>query len=169
MKLNIIRTILIIALIGTFSTIFGFSNQDSKTSGGISQKVAEFVIKFIPSIQQAERNQREEVIDRIESVIRKIAHFSIYTLVGFLLMSLMGTYKIKEINQIGTSLIIGVIYASTDEIHQAFIPGRGPQITDVILDSLGVLTGIFISMLLIETIRRITKKKYDNMNIKHLN
>ena len=169
MKLNIIRTILIIALIGTFSTIFGFSNQDSKTSGGISQKVAEFVIKFIPSIQQAERNQREEVIDRTESVIRKIAHFSIYTLVGFLLMSLMGTYKIKEINQIGTSLIIGVIYASTDEIHQAFIPGRGSQITDVILDSLGVLTGIFISMLLIETIRRITKKKYDDINIKYLN
>ena len=155
MKINIIRTILIVALIGTFSIIFGFSNQDSKTSGGISQKVAEFVIKFIPSIQQAEGNQREEVIDRIESVIRKIAHFSIYTLVGFLLMSLMSTYKIKEINQIGTSLIIGVIYASTDEIHQAFIPGRGPQITDVMLDSLGVLTGIFISLLLLEIIRKI--------------
>lgn len=169
MKTNIIRTILIVALIGTFSIIFGFSNQDSKTSGGISQKVTEFIIKFIPSIQQTEENQREEIIDRIESVIRKIAHFSIYTLVGFLLMSLMGTYKIKEINQIGTSLIIGVIYASTDEIHQAFIPGRGPQITDVMLDSLGVLTGIFISMLLIETIRRITKKKYNDINIKHLN
>ena len=169
MKTNIIRTILIVALIGTFSIIFGFSNQDSKTSGGISQKVTEFIIKFIPSIQQKEENQREEVIDIIESVIRKIAHFSIYTLVGFLLMSLMGTYKIKEINQIGTSLIIGVIYASTDEIHQAFIPGRGPQITDVMLDSLGVLTGIFISMLLIEIIRRITKKTYNNINIKNLN
>lgn len=169
MKINIIRAILIIALIGTFSIIFGFSNQDSKTSGGISQKVTEFIIKFIPSIQQKEENQREEVIDRIESVIRKIAHFSIYTLVGFLLMSLMSTYKIKEINQIGTSLIIGVIYASTDEIHQAFIPGRGPQITDVMLDSLGVLTGIFISMLLIEIIRRITKKTYNNINIKNLN
>lgn len=169
MKINIIRAILIIALIGTFSIIFGFSNQDSKTSGGISQKVTEFIIKFIPSIQQKEENQREEVIDIIESVIRKIAHFSIYTLVGFLLMSLMSTYKIKEINQIGTSLIIGVIYASTDEIHQAFIPGRGPQITDVMLDSLGVLTGIFISMLLIEIIRRITKKTYNNINIKNLN
>ena len=95
MKTNIIRTILIVALIGTFRIIFGFSNQDSKTSGGISQKVTEFIIKFIPSIQQTEENQREEIIDRIESVIRKIAHFSIYTLVGFLLMSLMGTYKIK--------------------------------------------------------------------------
>ena len=169
MKINIIRAILIIALIGTFSIIFGFSNQDSKTSGGISQKVTEFIIKLIPSIQQKEENQREEVIDIIESVIRKIAHFSIYTLVGFLLMSLMSTYKIKEINQIGTSLIIGVIYASTDEIHQAFIPGRGPQITDVMLDSLGVLTGIFISMLLIEIIRRITRKTYNNINIKNLN
>ena len=169
MKINIIRAILIIALIGTFSIIFGFSNQDSKTSGGISQKVTEFIIKFIPSIQQKEENQREEVIDIIESVIRKIAHFSIYTLVGFLLMSLMSTYKIKEINQIGTSLIIGVIYASTDEIHQAFIPGRGPQVTDVILDSMGVLTGIFISFLFIEIIRKITKKKYNNIDIKHLN
>ena len=159
MKINIIRVILIIALIGTFSIIFGFSNQDSKTSGGISQKVTEFIIKFIPSIQQTEENQKEEIIDRIESVIRKIAHFSIYTLVGFLLMSLMGTYKMKEIDQIGTSLIIGVIYASTDEIHQAFIPGRGPQITDVMLDSLGVLTGIFIAILLLEIFRKINNNR----------
>lgn len=159
MKINIIRVILIIALIGIFSIIFGFSNQDSKTSGGISQKVTEFIIKFIPSIQQTEENQREEIIDRIESVIRKIAHFSIYTLVGFLLMSLMSTYKMKEIDQIGTSLIIGVIYASTDEIHQAFIPGRGPQITDVMLDSLGVLTGIFIAILLLEIFRKINNNR----------
>ena len=159
MKINIIRVILIIALIGTFSIIFGFSNQDSKTSGGISQKVTEFIIKFIPSIQQTEENQKEEIIDRIESVIRKIAHFSIYTLVGFLLMSLMSTYKMKEIDQIGTSLIIGVIYASTDEIHQAFIPGRGPQITDVMLDSLGVLTGIFIAILLLEIFRKINNNR----------
>ena len=159
MKINIVRVILIIALIGTFSIIFGFSNQDSKTSGGISQKVTEFIIKFIPSIQQTEENQREEIIDRIESVIRKIAHFSIYTLVGFLLMSLMSTYKMKEIDQIGTSLIIGVIYASTDEIHQAFIPGRGPQITDVMLDSLGVLTGIFIAILLLEIFRKINNNR----------
>lgn len=159
MKINIIRVILIIALIGTFSIIFGFSNQDSKTSGEMSQKITDFVIKFIPSIQQTEENQKEEIIDRIESVIRKIAHFSIYTLVGFLLMSLMSTYKMKEIDQIGTSLIIGVIYASTDEIHQAFIPGRGPQITDVMLDSLGVLTGIFIAILLLEIFRKINNNR----------
>ena len=169
MKINIVRAILIILLIGTFSIIFGFSNQDSKKSGGLSQKVAEFVVRFIPNLEQLEQEQKTVITDRIESVIRKIAHFTIYTLVGFLLMSLMCTYELKQLDQISTSLIIGVIYASTDEIHQAFIPGRGPQITDVMLDSLGVLTGIFISLLVVETIRKITKKKYNNINIKDLN
>ena len=149
--------------------IFGFSNQDSKKSGGLSQKIAEFAVKFIPNLEQIEQEQKIELTDRIESVIRKIAHFTIYTLAGFLLMSLMCTYKLKQLDQVSISLIIGVIYASTDEIHQAFIPGRGPQITDVMLDSLGVLTGIFISLLVVETIRKITKKKYNNINIKDLN
>lgn len=165
MKLNVIRTILIILLFGTFSIIFGFSSQNAETSGGISKKVTEYIIRFIPSIQELEENQKIEISQRVEKVVRKIAHFTIYTLVGFLLMSLMCTYNLKEIDQIGTSLIIGVIYASTDEIHQAFIPGRGPQITDVMLDSLGILTGIFISLLLIETVRRITKNKYKDIDI----
>lgn len=169
MKINIVRAILIILLIGTFSIIFGFSNQDSKKSGGLSQKVAEFVVRFVPNLEQLEQEQKTVITDRIESVIRKIAHFTIYTLVGFLLMSLMCTYKLKQLDQVSISLIIGVIYASTDEIHQAFIPGRGPQVTDVMLDSLGVLTGIFISLLVVEIIRKITKKNYDNINIKDLN
>ena len=169
MKINIVRAILIILLIGTFSIIFGFSNQDSKKSGGLSQKVAEFVVRFVPNLEQLEQEQKTVITDRIESVIRKIAHFTIYTLVGFLLMSLMCTYKLKQLDQVSISLIIGVIYASTDEIHQAFIPGRCPQVTDVMLDSLGVLTGIFISLLVVEIIRKITKKNYDNINIKDLN
>lgn len=158
MKLNIIRGILILALIGTFSIIFGFSNQDSKTSGGISQKVTDILVKYIPAIQNAEEPQKQEMIDRTESVVRKIAHFSIYTLVGILLMGLMSTYKLKELDRIATSLIIGMIYASTDEIHQAFIPGRGPLITDVILDTLGVITGIFLLMLIIEVFGKIGRK-----------
>ena len=147
MKLNIIRGILITSLIAIFVTIFGFSNQNSETSSGLSQKVTNFVVEFIPSIKNMPEPEKENVIDRIESIIRKIAHYSIYTLVGILLMSLMSTYKIKELDRIAVSLIIGVIYASTDEIHQAIVPGRGPLITDVILDSMGVLTGIFIVML----------------------
>lgn len=168
MKLNIIRMILIIFLIGIFTTIFGFSNQNSEVSGGISKKVTEYIVKFFPSIEKNSEIKKQEIMNRLEKIIRKIAHFSIYTLVGLLLMGLMKTYRITEIDQVGLSMIIGIIYASTDEIHQAFIPGRSAQLTDVMLDSIGVLTGVFIVMLLLEIIRRIKKNRYNNIDIMHL-
>ena len=168
MKLNIIRMILIIFLIGIFTTIFGFSNQNSEVSGGISKKVTEYIVKFFPSIEKNSEIKKQEIMNKLEKIIRKIAHFSIYTLVGLLLMGLMKTYKIKEIDQVGLSMIIGIIYASTDEIHQAFIPGRSAQLTDVMLDSIGDLTGVFIVMLLLEIIRRIKKNRYNNIDIMHL-
>ena len=163
MKLNIIRGILITALIAIFVTIFGFSNQNSETSSGLSRKVTNFVVEIIPSIKNMQEPEKENVVDRIESVVRKIAHYSIYTIVGILLMSLMSTYKLKELDRIAVSLIIGVIYASTDEIHQAFVPGRGPLVTDVILDSIGVLTGICIVLLVYKIICKMYLPKCNNM------
>ena len=163
MKLNIIRGILITTLIAIFVTIFGFSNQNAETSSGLSQKVANFVVEIVPSIKNMPEQEKEEVVDRIESVVRKIAHYSIYTLVGILLMSLMSTYKIKELDRIAVSLIVGVIYASTDEIHQVFVPGRGPLVTDVILDSIGVLTGICIVLLVYKIICKMCIHKCNNM------
>lgn len=163
MKLNIIRGVLITALIAIFVTIFGFSNQNSETSSGLSQKVTNFVVEFIPSIENMSEPEKENAVDRIESIVRKVAHYSIYTLEGILLMSLMSTYKIKELDRIAVSLIVGVIYASTDEIHQAFVPGRGPLVADVILDSMGVLTGIFIVMLVYKIICKMCRHKYNNI------
>lgn len=40
-------------------------------------------------------------------------------------MAFVSTYKIKERNRIFISLILGIIYAISDEIHQAFIPRKG--------------------------------------------
>ena len=40
------------------------------------------------------------------------------------------------------------IYACIDEIHQLFIPGRGSQIRDVLIDSIGAIMGlIFINLI----------------------
>ena len=163
MKLNIIRGILITALIAIFVTIFGFSNQNSETSAGLSQKVTNFVVEFVPSIKNMPEKEKEQAEYIIEKVIRKIAHYSIYTLVGILLMALMSTYKIKELDRIAISMIIGVIYAATDEIHQAFVPGRGPLVTDVILDSIGVLTGICIVLLVYKIICKMCRHKCKNI------
>lgn len=156
MKINIIRAILITLLIGTFGIIFGFSSQNSTQSAGISRKITNAIITNIKSIEEKDDASKEEILSKIEHIIRKIAHFSIYTLVGILLMSLCKTYKLKEFDRFSISLISGLIYASSDEIHQAFVPGRGPMLTDVLIDTSGVTVGI----LLVIVIFKIYKKYF---------
>jgi VanZ family protein len=74
-------------------------------------------------------------------VVRKCAHFIEYFILGILLF--MGFKDINRLKQtFSISLLLGVIYAATDEIHQYFIPGRAMSIKDVFIDSLGVLTGL---------------------------
>ena len=121
-KIIILRIFLVIMLLCTFGMIFGFSGQDAKKSSSVSRMVTEAITKNIKSIQEKPEKEKQSILSRIEKIIRKIAHFSIYTIVGFLLMALLETFNIKEIDRFATSLIIGVVYASSDEIHQCFTP-----------------------------------------------
>jgi len=81
MKKNIIRGILILLLFCTFGIIFGFSSQNAEKSGGISQKITEVLTSKMKWIQEKPETEKEQILNRIESIIRKIAHFSIYTIV----------------------------------------------------------------------------------------
>lgn len=159
MQKNVLRGILIILLLCTFYIIFGFSSQDGEKSGGISKRITDFILEKSSKYNSLEMSEKEQVNKRTERIIRKIAHFSIYTLVGFLLMALFSTYEnIKRKNQIYISTMLGILYAISDEIHQSFTPGRGPKITDVFIDSLGVFFGITVILLILEVINRKNKK-----------
>lgn len=158
MKKNILRIILILLLLGTFYIIFGFSSQDGEKSGSISKRITEKIATLIPQIQEKSKLEKENIMNTMERIIRKMAHFSIYTLVGLLLMTLVSTYNIKEKNRLIITLTTGIIYASSDEIHQSFVPGRSPMITDIVIDTMGVILGI----LLIILGKKIIKKYREN-------
>lgn len=160
MKKNIIRIILYILLFITFFIIFGFSSQDGEKSGGVSQKVTTAVLNSVPQYKQLETNEKQKVFHRTESVIRKIAHFSIYAVVGALLMGITSTYNISNKNRIIISLVVGVIYAGLDEIHQSFSPGRTPKFTDVYIDTLGISLGIIVILLVIKIYNKYLKKSH---------
>lgn len=159
MKINLLRIVLLILLFGTFYIIFGFSSQDGEESGGISSRVTEFILEKSNTYKNIEENRQDEIFERTEKIIRKIAHLSIYALVGSLLMGLVSTFKLKEKTRILISLILGVLYAASDEIHQLFSPGRSAQITDVYIDTLGVLVGIFVILLFIKIFEKIKLQK----------
>lgn len=147
-KINILRIILIILLLCTFFIIFGFSSQNGEQSGGISRKVTEIILKASSSYNKLEEEEKEIVLHRTESIIRKVAHFSIYAVVGFLLMGLLSTYKIKDKWRLIMTIGIGILYAISDEFHQSFSPGRSPKVTDVYIDTLGVIVGALLVILI---------------------
>ena len=164
-KINILRVILIILLLMMFGTIFNFSNQNGEKSGSLSREVTEKVTKNINSIQQLEKSEKEKVLRKIEHCIRKLAHFSLYFIVGILTMSLMCTFDLKNVKRVFISLGIGAIYASTDEFHQLFIPDRTASIVDILIDSSGVFVGILCVWCVVKIFLSVKK---DVINEKHV-
>ena len=75
-------------------------------------------------------------------IVRKLAHFCEYMLEGFLLMLCMRVYSRHPLRHITVPMLGGVLTALTDETIQLFSEGRSSQVTDVWLDSAGVLAGI---------------------------
>lgn len=142
MKLNIIRSIIILLLFGTFFLIFDFSSQDAEESSGISKKVSEVIVNIFN--KNASQEEKTQIINNMQHIVRKLAHFSIYTVIGFLLMLLILTYKIPIEKRVIISFVIGFIYACSDEIHQLFVAGRSGEIRDVLIDTSGVFIGICI-------------------------
>lgn len=47
----------------------------------------------------------------------------------------------------GFALLICVLYAISDEVHQKFIPGRSGEVRDVIIDTAGASVGISVYLL----------------------
>ena len=79
-------------------------------------------------------------------IVRKLAHFCEYTLEGFLLMLCMRVYTRRYVRHISVPMLGGVLTAMADETIQIYTPGRSSQVTDVWLDSAGVLAGILIAL-----------------------
>ena len=122
MKKTIIRIISMFLLILTFIIIFGFSAQNGEESGSLSNKVTTVLVNHFPYTKGLSIETKQELIEYYEPIVRKLAHFSIYTVVGISIMTFVCTYNLKVRTRIGTSLLVGIIYAISDEFHQSFIP-----------------------------------------------
>ena len=136
-KKNLIfkRVLFLILLAIAFYIIFNFSAQNGEISGSLSKKVTEFIVKVISKVKTMDINEQLHWIEKLHPIIRKLAHFGVYTVVGFSIMGFMCTFDMRNIFKFFISLGIGVTYAITDEVHQSFIPGRTASIWDVLIDS----------------------------------
>lgn len=122
MKKVIVRIISMFLLLITFFIIFNFSAQNAEESGGLSNKITTTFINNFPYTKNLSVETRQKLIEHTEPIVRKLAHFSIYTVVGMCIMAFMCTFILKLRTKLGISLIVGFIYAVSDEYHQSFVP-----------------------------------------------
>ena len=92
-------------------------------------------------------------ISLLTLVIRKLAHFSEYLVLGLLIYNYFKDCDKK----IYSSILICFAYAISDEIHQLFVSGRSFQIGDIIIDTIGAIIGILM-FYLIKNKSKILKK-----------
>ena len=138
--------------------VFNFSNQGGTESSGTSSKVTKVVVNIVIKDKE-EPNQ--QTIEKIEKIVRKGAHYTIYTIGGFLIMSYTYSLEKTKKQKILYSLLFGAFYASTDELHQYFVPGRSARLFDVGIDTLGVFTGIIIYLGVMTLMDRLFKNNVD--------
>lgn len=134
------KIIYLIFILAWMILIFCLSNQpaddSTKLSDGFIEKTIGNVYKLYDNNVSNER--LEHIKKKYSHPVRKMAHFTIYLILGLLVFNYRKLYNTNII----FPLIICLLYAMSDEIHQLFIMGRSCEIMDVIIDTTGSLIGI---------------------------
>jgi len=77
-------------------------------------------------------------IEDMNFVFRKTAHITEYFVLTFWAFRALQYGKPRiTLKNIAMGMVIAVLYACTDEIHQAFVPHRSSSFNDVMIDSIG--------------------------------
>jgi len=81
-------------------------------------------------------------------IIRKCAHFTEYFILSLLILrGIRGERRETHLRWALVAIIVVAGYASLDELHQAFVPGRTPAVTDVLLDTTGGIAAQVVAAL----------------------
>lgn len=134
------KIILWALVIGCMALIFSFSAQGADDSMDLSDGLLHAILRVLHI------SLPESVITFLRVFIRKVAHFSIYMLLGFFMYLLMHTgYSVKEKASAWQAVLYSFLYAVTDEVHQMFVPGRSCMLKDVVIDTWGASFGVAIA------------------------
>lgn len=147
---NIIKRItgVVITLI-CMTVIFSFSAEDSGESTETSISVTEMSAQIlIQDYDKLEKPQQQLIVENLNPFIRKLAHFSLYMLLGTSLYFTARSFAPPIKKKAVAAITVGAAYAVIDEIHQIFVPGRSAQITDVLIDTSGIITAVLIYWLI---------------------
>lgn len=141
-------------VVGLMGMIFIFSAQPATQSALLSGSIVNVLVQHLVSnFHSISSSEQAIIIQNWSFMVRKAAHATIYTLLGF--MTMLAAYKTAKRKpfkitfskpfQTFIVLLICGFYAMSDEIHQVFVPGRSSELRDIIIDLTGAVFGIAIA------------------------
>ena len=77
----------------------------------------------------------------LDFILRKIGHLVVFGVLAVLLFEALGGTTRRRLV---VAFTLTVLYAVSDELHQAFVAGRGPAATDVVIDAAGAALALFM-------------------------
>jgi VanZ family protein len=72
------------------------------------------------------------------------AHFAEYGVLAALLWLALGGTPVLARHAASLAFVVAVLYAISDEFHQSFVPGRYPDLRDVLVDAAGALAALLL-------------------------
>lgn len=142
--------------------IFWFSSKTADESTEQSNSIG-FIVGLVMNHGFSTWSYLERLAyaEKISHFVRKTAHATEYAILGWFLFEAIArpvnSTHIKRLSYMSLiSFIIAALYGASDELHQHFVPGRSPQLGDVMIDGLGAL--LMITVLFIFYWRKLCTK-----------
>lgn len=133
--------------------IYIFSSKPAEISGQSSMIVTNLLYSTFEAVtgQVKLGADRENVLMKLDHIIRKGAHMTEYALLS---LAIAWPLWISKPRLRGTKLAIvaigiTVIYAATDEYHQTLVAGRSGELRDVFIDSIGACIGFIVFSIIV--------------------
>ena len=155
----ILRILLTLACALTFAWIFSNSlktgTESSSQSLAVTNAVQDTAQVIAPSSSIATATGAD--YDKLHSIIRSIAHFSEFALLGALLIACYFSYtRDKSLCVLPFGLI--VLTPIIDECLQISTGGRGAEMKDILLDTAGGFLGALVGLIAVGLVWLIVKK-----------
>lgn len=139
-------------VVGWMLVIFLLSAQPGGESSSLSDSVVQVMVGALDAGARAvgAAGVPLSIQEVLHVAVRKSAHFFAYLALGALIAHALATTT-RITRRVGGGWQVALLawlaataYAATDEFHQLFVPGRAAQATDVLIDSIGALLGVWL-------------------------
>ena len=107
---------------------------------------------FLLSSQSGLRASDDPDVDK---PLRVVAHLATYAVLAGLLLYALSPLGRASLRGVLAALVLTVLYAVSDELHQAFVPDRTGNLDDLVVDAIGAAIGLAIGTMVLRSRSRI--------------